>query len=211
MKRTSLILIVLTLLCGTHVEAQIFKKLKKKVERKIEQKVDEQVDKELDDVFDEEKEEKKSKKTKRKKKNKKSSDKETTTQDEDTTVEAPEASFEAYSKYDFIPGEKLIAYEDFSTDAIGDLPQKWNTNLSSEVVSLSTIPGNWMRIGKGVGVYVFSEIPSDLPEDFTLEFDVIYDFKPDSWAFKRHLNLVVSDLADPNTYNRKAQSRKTLC
>lgn len=208
MKRTSLTLIVLMLLCGTHVEAQIFKKLKKKVERKIEQKVDEQVDKELDDVFDEEKEEKKSKKKKRKKKNKKSSDTETTTQDEETTIEGPEASFEAYSKYDFIPGEKLIAYEDFSTDAIGDLPQKWNTNLSAEVVSLNTIPGNWMRIGKGYGTYVFSEIPSDIPEDFTLEFDIIYDFKPDAYAYKRHLNFIVSNLADPNTYIGKHNQGK---
>ena len=198
MKRTSLLIVILTVFCSTNAEAQLFKKLKKKVEQRIERKVDEQVDKELDDVFDGEAEEKKTKK-KKKKKNKKSSDTETTTPSEETT-ETPEISFEAYSKYDFIPGEKLIAYDDFSTDPIGDLPQKWNTNLSSEVVTINTTPGNWMRIGKGVGVYVFSEIPSDIPEDFTLEFDIIYDFAPDSWAFKRHLNVLLSDLADPNMY-----------
>lgn len=196
MKRTSLLIVILAVFCNTHAEAQLFKKLKKKLERKVEQKVDEQVDKELDDVFDGEEEVKKTKK----KKKKKSSDTETTTQSEETTIETSEVSFEAYSKYDFIPGEKLIAYDDFSTDAIGDLPQKWNTNLSSEVVTINTTPGNWMRIGKGVGVYVFSEIPSDIPEDFTLEFDVIYDFDPSSWAFKRHLNILISDLEDPNTY-----------
>ncbi len=203
MKRTSLLIVILAVFCSTHAEAQLFKKIKKKLERKVEQKVDEQVDKELDDVFDGEKEEKKKKKRK-----KKSSDTETPTQDEETTIEAPEASFEAYSKYDFIPGEKLIAYEDFSTDAIGDLPQKWNTNLSAEVVSLNTISGNWMRIGKGYGTYVFSEIPTDIPEGFTLEFDLIYDFAPDAWAFKRYLNVVLSDLEDPNQYLGKQNTGK---
>ncbi|WP_299211986.1 OmpA family protein [uncultured Dokdonia sp.] len=198
MKRTSLLIVILALFCSTHAEAQLLKKIKRKLEKKVEQKVDEQVDKELDDVFDGEKEEKKKKK--RKKKNKQSSDTETTTQDEDATLDVAEESFEAYSKYDFIPGEKLIAYEDFSTDQIGDLPQKWNTNLSAEVVSLTTIPGNWMRIGQGYGIYVFSEIPTDIPEDFTLEFDVIYDFNPDAWGFKRYLNVVLSDLEDPNQY-----------
>lgn len=199
MKHTSLLIVILAVFCSTDAEAQLLKKIKKKLERKVEQKVDEQVDKELDDVFDGEAEEEKTKK----KKKKKSADTETTTQSEETTTETPETPFKAYSKYDFIPGEKLIAYDDFSTDALGDLPQKWNTNLSTEVVSLTTAPGNWIRIGKGVGVYVFSEIPSDIPEDFTLEFDIIYDFEPDSWAFKRHLNLLISDLVDPNTYMGK--------
>ncbi|WP_299674647.1 OmpA family protein [uncultured Dokdonia sp.] len=196
MKYISLALVTLSLLCSSQAQAQLFKKIKNKVERKIEQKVDQQVDKEIDDVFDGEKKEKK----KRKKKKKKSSTTETDETSENETITTPEVGFEAYSKYDFIPGEKLVAYEDFSNDMVGDLPQKWNTNLSSEIVTINTTPGNWMRIGKGVGIYVFSEIPSDIPEDFTLEFDIIYDFKPDSWAFKRHLNILLSDLADPNTY-----------
>lgn len=201
MKHTSLVIVLIALLCSTQAEAQLFKKIKNKVERKIEQKVDQQVDKEIDDVFDGEKKEKK----KRKKKKSSNSEVDNTSEMETTT---PEVGFKAYSKYDFIPGEKLVAYEDFSNDMVGDLPQKWNTNLSSEIVTINTTPGNWMRIGKGVGVYVFSEIPSDIPEDFTLEFDIIYDFKPDSWAFKRHLNILLSDLADPNTYMGKHNQGK---
>ena len=204
MKYLSLILVMIALLCSSQAEAQLFKKIKNKVERKIEQKVDQQVDKEIDDVFDGDK--KKKKKRKKKKKDASNSETEDTTENEIETT--PEVGFKAYSKYDFIPGEKLVAYEDFSSDVVGDLPQKWNTNLSSEVVTINTTPGNWMRIGKGVGVYVFSEIPSDIPEDFTLEFDIIYDFKPDSWAFKRHLNILLSDLADPNTYMGKHNQGK---
>ena len=200
MKNTHILIVLVALLFSTQVEAQLFKKIKKKVERKLEQKVDQQIDKEIDDVFEGEEEET-GKKKKRKKKNKKSSDTETTNESTENDVEVtPEVAFEVYSKYDFIPGEELIAYEDFSGDAIGDLPQKWNTNLSSEVVTMNTAPGNWMRIGKGLGVFVFSEIPSDLPEDFTLEFDIIYDFKANTWAYKRYLSVLLSDLEDPNNY-----------
>src|SRR6185437_8094304 len=34
----------------------------------------------------------------------------------------PDASLQTYSKYDFVPGEKILVYEDFSKDAIGDFP-----------------------------------------------------------------------------------------
>ncbi|MFN9327118.1 MAG: hypothetical protein ACK6A5_17215, partial [Flavobacteriales bacterium] len=40
----------------------------------------------------------------------------------------------AYSKFDFVPGEQVIAVEDFTQDAIGDFPARWNTNSSGEVV-----------------------------------------------------------------------------
>lgn len=197
MKNTSLLIVLLALFFNTQAQAQFFKKIKEKAERKIEQKVDQQIDKEIDDVLDGEEK----KKEKKKKRKKKSSNSETNDESIENDVETtPEIAFEVYSKYDFIPGEKLIAYEDFSSDAVGDLPQKWNTNLSSEVVTVNTAPGNWMRIGKGLGVYVFSEIPNDIPEDFTLEFDIIYDFKLNTWAFKRFFSVLLSDLEDPNMF-----------
>ncbi|MGZ8550364.1 MAG: hypothetical protein ACXWV2_06870, partial [Chitinophagaceae bacterium] len=34
-------------------------------------------------------------------------------------------SLKTYSRYDFIPGEKIMGYDDFSQDAIGDFPAKW--------------------------------------------------------------------------------------
>jgi OmpA-OmpF porin, OOP family len=55
------------------------------------------------------------------------------------------AKLESYSKYDFIPGEKVIFYEDFSQDAIGDFPALWNTNGSAEVVTTNLFPGQWMK------------------------------------------------------------------
>jgi outer membrane protein OmpA-like peptidoglycan-associated protein len=91
------------------------------------------------------------------------------------TAAAPQSdkapSLQAYSKFDFVPGEKIIFFDDFSQDAIGDFPALWNTNGSGEVVNTNLFPGNWLK-------YVMNEtIWTDklltLPENYTMEFDVI--------------------------------------
>jgi outer membrane protein OmpA-like peptidoglycan-associated protein len=80
-------------------------------------------------------------------------------------------ALQAYSKYDFVPGEKVVFYEDFSQDAVGDFPALWNTNGSAEVVTTNLFPGNWMKFdGRGA---VWTDELLDLPENYTIEFDVI--------------------------------------
>jgi OmpA-OmpF porin, OOP family len=80
-------------------------------------------------------------------------------------------SLEAYSKYDFTPGEKVIYYEDFSQDAIGDFPALWNTNGSAEVVTTNLYPGNWMKFITRECVWTDSLLK--LPDNYTIEYDVI--------------------------------------
>lgn len=74
------------------------------------------------------------------------------------------------TKYDFVPGEKLIAYEDFSATEIGDFPLKWNTNATAEVVTLGNKPGKWLKINKESVFH--PEFITNLPDNFTLEFDL---------------------------------------
>lgn len=81
----------------------------------------------------------------------------------------PAASLKAYSKFDFVPGEKVIWYEDFTEAAIGDFPLEWNTNATGEIVNLSLAPGKYLKQGKGVFI---PEAVKTLPEQFTLEFDM---------------------------------------
>ena len=40
----------------------------------------------------------------------------------DKTAGQEQTQLQAYSKYDFVPGEKVIFFEDFSQDAVGDFP-----------------------------------------------------------------------------------------
>jgi hypothetical protein len=39
-----------------------------------------------------------------------------------STSPAAAPSFASYSKFDFVPGERIVAAEDFAQDAIGDFP-----------------------------------------------------------------------------------------
>jgi len=80
-------------------------------------------------------------------------------------------SLAAYSKFDFIPGEKVIFYEDFSQDAIGDFPALWNTNGSAEVVTTNLFPGNWMKFNCREAIWTDNLLA--LPDNYTIEYDVI--------------------------------------
>ena len=82
---------------------------------------------------------------------------------------APE--FQAFSKFDFVPGEKIIAFEDFMQDAIGDFPAKWNTDGSAEVVTVAGKPGRWLKVtSRG---FFTPEFVKALPDNFTIEFDLL--------------------------------------
>jgi outer membrane protein OmpA-like peptidoglycan-associated protein len=78
---------------------------------------------------------------------------------------------QSYSKYDFIPGEKVIFYEDFSQDAVGDFPALWNTNGSAEVVTTNLYPGKWMKFAGDKCVWTDGLLK--LPDNYTIEFDII--------------------------------------
>jgi OmpA-OmpF porin, OOP family len=83
----------------------------------------------------------------------------------------PQTELQAYSKYDFIPGSKVIFYEDFSQDAIGDFPALWNTNGSGEVVTTNLYPGKWLKFESNASVWTDQLL--DLPENYTVELDII--------------------------------------
>ena len=77
-----------------------------------------------------------------------------------------------YSKFDFIPGEKVIFYDDFSQENLGDFPALWNTTGSGEVVNYGKYPGKWFHITNNRGVTSTAQ-ELKLPENYTIEFDVI--------------------------------------
>lgn len=84
-------------------------------------------------------------------------------------------SFKMYSKFDFVPGEKVIAYEDFSNTNVGDFPTGWNTNSSAEVVSLDGSSDKWLFMSKDG--FFLPEFVNNMPENFTLEFDVFTRYR----------------------------------
>lgn len=92
-------------------------------------------------------------------------------------------NMQTYSKYDFIPGEKVIFYDDFTNTDIGDFPGSWNTTASGEIVTTNLYPGNWFKMN-GEGGIVLDE-GLNLPDNFTVEYDVIgYPVEDDNNYFE---------------------------
>src|SRR5256885_9110678 len=142
-------------------EAQL-KRILDRAKEKVGSKTNEKVDKKVDDAVDGKSNDNKS--------NKDNNATDTAIADAHTTVGT--STIKAYSKYDFLPGEKIIGFEDFSTGSIGDFPAGWNTNASAEIVTVHGKEGRWLWLTKP-GQFLF-ELPKELPEDFTLEFDLLH-------------------------------------
>lgn len=83
-----------------------------------------------------------------------------------------DAALKTYSKYDFIPGEKIMGYDDFSKGDVGDFPGTWNTNASGEIMTVENYPNKWLNISKE-GFYLPSFI-TQLPDNFTIEYDLLF-------------------------------------
>lgn len=167
MKTIRLILTgALLLLVARGAEAQILNP-KKVLQRKLEQKTNEviegTVDKVVDSAFD-------ARKPAPGDEGKAS----TPIQDENPAPAATAAKgspLQVYSKFDFIPGEKVVFFDDFSAEPVGDFPVRWNTNGSGEIVTTSLFPGRWFQM-KGEGYYI-AETGAAFPDNFTAEFDIV--------------------------------------
>jgi outer membrane protein OmpA-like peptidoglycan-associated protein len=89
-----------------------------------------------------------------------------------------EQKLSATSKYDFIPGESLMFFDDFTQESIGDFPGLWNTNGSGEIVTTNLFPGRWLKLGADAAF-----IPGTkkiFPDNYTIEFDFLPMTGPDS-------------------------------
>ncbi len=81
-------------------------------------------------------------------------------------------TLQSYTKYDFVPGDKVLYFEDFSQDAVGDFPAQWTSNGSGEVKTLNIAEGHWLHMNAEDAVYcLMPEVK--MPENFIFEFDVI--------------------------------------
>lgn len=170
---------LIALVSGSHGQINLQEKLEQKAKERLERKVDKTIDKGFDKT--EEGLDKGTKEaTKGKGKNGRAAEEQDTpangTDEAGPGTGSPGStstgtrSLKAYSKFDFVPGENVIAVEDFMQDAIGDFPAKWNTNSAGEVVTIEGTEGRWMKLG-GDGIY-YPEFLGVIPENATIEFDV---------------------------------------
>ncbi len=81
-------------------------------------------------------------------------------------------SMQSFSKYDFVPGDKVILFDDFSQDAVGDFPALWTANAAGEINTMNIAPGKWLNLNSTDGNYFLLK-SIDFPKNFIIEFDII--------------------------------------
>ncbi|NVN92779.1 MAG: OmpA family protein [Desulfuromonadales bacterium] len=135
----------------------------------------------------------------------KSSSSRSSRQESEGTVSVSSLSIEeaetVFSKFDFIPGDKTIFFDDFADTDVGEFPRKWHlsgpkgsNNVSIEVVEyqgrhfMRTNPATKGQRQFESTQYLRLNQKGDLPEKFTIEFDACL-----SHAF-------ASNTKFPNTY-----------
>ena len=94
-------------------------------------------------------------------------------------------SFQVYSKFDFIPGEKVLYYDDFTATEVGDFPTGWNTNSTAEIVTLNNLPGKWLNMTRD-GFFA-PEMVKDMPDNFTLEFEVVTRYRSNNILYYKFM------------------------
>lgn len=166
-------------------------KIKRKVQQRADQKVDEAIDKTLDKteegVKDAAKGDSKNKKSSKSDEQDKSGQEESegASSSKENSSTAGRTSLKAYSKFDFVAGERIIVQDDFSNVSLGDFPADWNTNSTGEIVNVDGQEGKWLMLQKE-GVFMPDYI-DNLPENFTLQFDLMcnedYNYYSGALAF----------------------------
>lgn len=137
---------------------------------KVSRKAESQIDKTIDKVISgkEENKGKTVKKTEAPQQNPPQSNADITTPN--VVAPAGDTAHLAYVQFDFVPGEKIIYSNDFSSDPPGEMPVGWNSNGTAAVITMDGLKGNWAQLQQN-SVYL-TDNKDALTENFTVEFDL---------------------------------------
>jgi OOP family OmpA-OmpF porin len=116
-----------------------------------------------------------------------------------------------YSKYDFIPGDKVIFFDDFSDTDVGEFPVKWSLNgpgakgsNTIEVAEyagkrfLRSVPAEKGQSQRASTQYIRLNLKGDLPEKFTVEFDAHFSEMPGGYPSRYGLFLLKEGALRPS-------------
>lgn len=159
------IVFLVALFISFNSHSQALKRLANRAKQKVENVAGNKVENAIDNATDS------------KKKNTTSENDEATTDGKSAPSNSATPTLKAYSRYDFVPGEKIVYAEDFSQDVIGEFPLKWNTNGSGEIVNLEGTKVKWLQMTEGTEYT--PGFSTKLPDNYTIEFDLMVDFKDD--------------------------------
>lgn len=162
------VFVLLLLAFSTSATAQILNP-KKLLEKKAADKTNQVINKKADQVIDSVFNDKNNPKTAG---NKQAAQDKSKTDSVTNTATGNQPPLQSFSKYDFVPGEKVIFYDDFSQDAVGDFPALWTANAAGEINTLNIATGHWFNLNSGDGNYFYLK-SVDFPKNFIVEFDIV--------------------------------------
>src|SRR5690348_6367459 len=144
--------IILVIVSGISLQAQLLKKMKDKAEAAIAKEIDKPHD------------------------IKKGGDKEVTAAGETASAASgkanPLSNLKVYSKFDFIPGNTILYFDNFEKDNIGESPLGWITSTSAEVVTIEGLEGNWLKLAATSSKHMTRNKKQTWGNNFTIEFDL---------------------------------------
>ncbi|MBP6455403.1 MAG: OmpA family protein [Chitinophagaceae bacterium] len=172
MKMPTKIIIFLMLIISSLAiksNAQTFKNFDKKLERKIDNAIERKVNRHIDKTINTIDKETDKEISDVKKGNKNNKEEKTSDLKKSNSLE--EIDEEGENEINFKRGSRIIFSDNFEKDATGDFPAKWNSTLSGEVKKLKGHENKFLKIpAKSI---VNPELTKALPENFTIEYDLI--------------------------------------
>ncbi len=76
----------------------------------------------------------------------------------------------AFVNFDFVPGDRVLFYDDYSGDNVGDFPRRLEfAEGNAEIAEWEG--AKWLRVSKAAKFAIV--LPETLPDRFTLEFDYV--------------------------------------
>ena len=186
--RITILSLIMTFFFLNQIQGQrVFDRIKRKVEYKVNRKIDQKVDEAIDKVLEPKKKEPKSKdepeEREKNKNNEETPSEHESTDNEPDVDENPEPvetitekkELELWTnKYDFVPGDQVLFYDDQQGEELGEFPSRWdliNGGAENVVVDGENVIDIYGRITP------LFEDEFNLPEKFTLEFDAYFGEK----------------------------------
>ncbi len=184
--KVKLIIFLALLLSAPPGHAQFLKKLKKRVKhaaeetviRKSEQKTSETIDDALEEPFKKDKNQdaEPSVDEPTTEVSTTNDDTEPSTSNDTQATASNDPEPQLWSKYNFVPGDKIIFYDDLSDEESGEFPARWDL-LNGTAENASLDGENVINIGHKAIITPLMDEEKYLPEVFTLEFDAYFKRK----------------------------------
>jgi outer membrane protein OmpA-like peptidoglycan-associated protein len=105
----------------------------------------------------------------------------------------------AFVNFDFVPGDRVLFYDDYTTDNVGDFPRRIEFEEGNAEIA-DWEGGKWLRVSKSAKFAVV--LPETLPDRFTVEFDYVTNQRASNgWPIMLNMSAAGSNWESQGTYN----------